>query len=296
MGRTLPPRARHRLRMLSPPFDRSPRPTACPRPRGTRCKPSSPPWEAGTARRIPPTRRQDEVPPTDPQRLGSDSTVGVRPIAPPPTASTGVCQQHHGSAGASSITMTIGRPTGLGTDLRHRAHSGCGNSIGRGCVGSDVAQRDTYPPKAWNRLRPCVDSRQCGGPIFASREHVWRIPLAGSGELGHASRRTRAPSPWQVVAAGHRYPRVLHGLVVRRFGCGGMWTTISRRRSGLSCVDCAGGDRDGVVSQWHRHLREGAVNPRAHVQRLPESAHDARGWPHLTDDFLAHALLTTQRR
>ena len=62
--------------------------------------------------------------------------------------------------------------------------------------------------------------------------------------------------------AGHRYPRVLHDVVIRWGGCGRLRTTSRRCWSGrwrLGCPPLA--IRNGVVHQRRRHLRESPVSP-----------------------------------
>ena len=62
------------------------------------------------------------------------------------------------------------------------------------------------------------------------------------------------------IGDGHRYPRVLHDVVVRWFGCGRMRTRYRRCWSRPIGVGRAGGDRHGVDSERRHHLRESAVN------------------------------------
>ena len=170
-------------------------------------------------------------------------------------------RNHYPAMPHGAIVEITSPSRGLGTGFRNRTRSGRMLSATCGCGRSPVAEGHTYPPSGRNCLRLCPSSRECGGAVVASREHVWCISRAGSRQPGHDRRRAFAPAPGQEIADGHRYPRVLHGVVVRRFGGGRMRTTSRHCWSGCWGVGCAGGDRHRVVDQRRRHLWESAVNP-----------------------------------
>jgi hypothetical protein len=148
-----------------------------------------------------------------------------------------------------------------GTGFGHRTRSGRGLSARRGCRCSPVAKRHAHPSSDRNRLCPRACARECGGVVAASREHLWCFPRAGRRQPGHDRCWALAPPLRQEIANGHRYARVLHDVVLRWFGRGRMRTTLRRGRSGRWSVGCPADNRNGVVHQRHRHLRESAVNP-----------------------------------